>query len=753
MREEHTAMAVLDMMPAGIDALPPEASTTPRRLRPRGPQALPPTLGEEIDSLSGELLRTYEELHLLYDLGEALTGQLPLAAAAYLILDRIVNTLHPAWAELHLETRGLVTRVEHPRVQASLSRLAGPTHQLYTTLRSSGDPIGSIVLGQLRGDEPFSSADGKLLDAVGTLAANALRNAQLYEELMSQTDAVRQQEENLRTVIENVADGIATVNDEGLVESLNPAAVQLLGYREEEIVGRPFATLLAPPFAEDYQGNLSRWANRAHWRKGESGRREVTGRRKDGAARLLDMSINETRIDGRRLCIVSLHDITARKQFENVLEHRALHDQLTDLPNRVFLSNRLRQHLGAFERGQEPLALLLLDLDGFKEVNDAFGHHFGDLLLQEMGRRLQESLRHSDTIARLGGDEFAVVLPGASAATALHVSRKILQILAQPFELGGHTLGVGGSIGVAMYPDDGTDEQALLRCADVAMYSAKRAQSGSTLYHADQDHHSPARLAMVSDLRQAITGNELRLHYQPKIARGTGRLDCVEALVRWQHPRQGLLSPEMFVSLAERTQLIQPLSLWILNAALAQCRAWNDVGLRIPVAVNLSPRNLQDADLTDQLPRLLSAWGVPPEQLRLEITENSLLRRPEQTIDILTKLRSLGIQTAVDDFGKGYSSLSYITRLPINEIKIDQSFVGRMRHNDANRAIVRSTIGLGHDLGLVVTAEGVEDEETWELLDALGCDIAQGFHVGRPMDAEALAAWLRQSSWSPAGAD
>jgi diguanylate cyclase len=345
------------------------------------------------------------------------------------------------------------------------------------------------------------------------------------------------------------------------------------------------------------------------------------------------------------------------------------------------------------------------------------------------------------------------VLPGASAATALHVSRKILQILAQPFELGGHTLGVGGSIGVAMYPDDGTDEQALLRCADVAMYSAKRAQSGSTLYHADQDHHSPARLAMVSDLRQAITGNELRLHYQPKIARGTGRLDCVEALVRWQHPRQGLLSPEMFVSLAERTQLIQPLSLWILNAALAQCRAWNDVGLRIPVAVNLSPRNLQDADLTDQLPRLLSAWGVPPEQLRLEITENSLLRRPEQTIDILTKLRSLGIQTAVDDFGKGYSSLSYITRLPINEIKIDQSFVGRMRHNDANRAIVRSTIGLGHDLGLVVTAEGVEDEETWELLDALGCDIAQGFHVGRPMDAEALAAWLRQSSWSPAGAD
>jgi PAS domain S-box-containing protein len=320
---------------------------------------------EEIDSLCAELLRTYEELHLLYDLGDALTGQLPLAAASRLILDRIANTLHPAWAELRLQANGLVTRVERGETPPSPPGPAAATHQLRTTLRSSGDPIGSIVLGKVRGEKPFSSADRKLLDAVGTLAANALRNAQLYEELVRQADAVRQQEENLRTVIENVADGIATVSDAGLVESLNPAAVQLFGYGAGEIVGRPFATLLAPPFAHEYEGDLSRWARRDSWRQGESGRREVTGRRKDGSSCLLDLSISDALIAGCRHYIVSLHDITERKEFETALEYRALHDQLTDLPNRVYLSDRLRQHLHESAPKHLPLALLLLDLDGF----------------------------------------------------------------------------------------------------------------------------------------------------------------------------------------------------------------------------------------------------------------------------------------------------------------------------------------------------------------------------------------------------
>ncbi|HEY8742113.1 MAG TPA: GGDEF domain-containing phosphodiesterase, partial [Chloroflexota bacterium] len=332
--------------------------------------------------------------------------------------------------------------------------------------------------------------------------------------------------------------------------------------------------------------------------------------------------------------------------------------------------------------------------------------------------------------------------------TAMHVSRKILHALTQPFQLDGHTLGIGGSIGIAMYPDHGNSEQALLRSADVAMYAAKRARSGYALYRGEQDRHSPARLALVSDLRRAIAGKELRLHYQPKIAPGTGRLDCVEALVRWEHPEQGLLSPSTFVPLAERTQLIQSLSLWILNTALAQCRAWRDAGLDIPVAVNLSTRNLHDAELAEQLPRLLNAWGVPARQLRLEITENSLMTQPEKTIDILSRLRLLGIQIAVDDFGKGYSSLSYITRLPINEIKIDQSFVGRMVTNEADRAIVRSTVSLGHDLGLLVTAEGVEDQATWDLLHGMGCDIAQGYFVGRPMEASGISTWLAQSPWT-----
>ncbi len=429
---------------------------------------------------------------------------------------------------------------------------------------------------------------------------------------------------------------------------------------------------------------------------------------------------------------------------------QALHDALTGLPNRMLLHDRVQQAILDAPRTDSTVTLLLMDMDRFKEINDTFGHHQGDLLLQQFGTRLLGALRESDTIARLGGDEFAILLPNTSEQGAIDVANTILSALGQTFGVQGHSLSVGASIGIAYYPQHGADAATLLQRADVAMYHAKRTDSGFAVYTSAQDDYSPDRLALIGELRKAIVGEELLLFYQPKVDLKTQRVDSVEALVRWQHPERGMILPAEFIPLAEHTGLIKPLTRWVLGRALEQCHAWQEAGLELSVAVNVSARSLHDPDLIPTLVELLDTWNVRANLLEIELTESSLMADPVHGAEILQQIRDMGVRIAIDDFGTGYSSLAYLRRLPVDEIKIDRSFVQNMANNDDDAFIIRSVSDLGHSLRLEVVAEGVENQQSLQLLTLMGCDLAQGYHVSRPLAARELESWLALSRAEPA---
>jgi diguanylate cyclase (GGDEF)-like protein len=426
-------------------------------------------------------------------------------------------------------------------------------------------------------------------------------------------------------------------------------------------------------------------------------------------------------------------------------KHQALHDALTDLPNRRLFRDRVNQAVVNARRTHQPVAVMIIDLDRFKEVNDTLGHHIGDLLLQQVAARLQQTLREGDTIARLGGDEFAVLLPSVSGAVAAEaVAEKLVKALETPFTIRTWTFDIDASIGIAVSPEHGDTVDALMQRGDVAMYLAKESRAGFELYSADRDRHSPRRLALLGDLRRAIDDGSLMLHYQPKADMRTGGVRGVEALLRWTHVEHGPIPPDEFIPLAEHTGLIRPLTLYVLDQALAQCRAWNDDGVNVGVAVNLSVRNLYDPSFADEVAALMAKWGVPASLLELEITESVIMADPMRAMAVLARLSDLGVGLSLDDFGVGYSSLAYLKRLPVTEIKIDKSFVMNISTDESDAMIVRSTIGLARSLGMRVVAEGVETEETWARLVALGCDIAQGYYLCRPKSAEDVTPLLRK---------
>ncbi len=444
--------------------------------------------------------------------------------------------------------------------------------------------------------------------------------------------------------------------------------------------------------------------------------------------------------------VVNARKVSERETQTAVLRYQALHGVVTNLPNRTLFHDSLQQAIVNACRKNKPLALLFLDLDRFREVNNTFGHQWGDVLLQQVGLRLQGALRKSDTVAHLGGDEFAVLLPTTGdVAAATRVARRILKALEQPFVIEEHALDVEASIGIALHPEHGGDADTLMRRAGTAMYMAKRIRSGYAFYAADQDHYSLDRLTLTRELRHAIDHDQLLLYYQPKASFATGHVAHVEALVRWQHPQHGLIAPDRFIPLAEQTGLINPLSLWVLNAALHQCWLWHQNGVDLCVAVNLSMRNLQDTQLPDTIAGLLGTWNVSPTWLEVEITESALAADPKRALETLTRLSKMGVGIAIDDFGTGYSSLAYLRQLPVDNIKIDKSFVIGMTTEDNDAAIVRSTIDLGHNLGLTVVAEGVENQVTWDLLATHGCDFAQGYYLSRPIPPAELTRWLRES--------
>ncbi len=423
-------------------------------------------------------------------------------------------------------------------------------------------------------------------------------------------------------------------------------------------------------------------------------------------------------------------------------EHQANHDALTGLPNRKYLLEALDRALGEVPPGRR-VGLFLLDLDRFKEVNDTLGHQTGDHLLEHVAERIKGALRPEDVVARLGGDEFAVLLPNVpDADAATEVALRIQAALAEPYRFEGVLLELEASVGIALFPDHGADVQQLQRSADVAMYLAKEERSGVEVYSANKDRNSTTRLGLLGSLRQGIDGGQLELHYQPKVALASGAVVGVEALVRWRHPHRGLIFPDEFVPLAEHSGLMHRLTAHIMDTALEQAARWWSVGLEIPVAVNVSARDLHAAALAETIANGLARHGLPAAALRLELTERVLMSDPNRVGETLEAMERLGVRLSLDDFGTGYSSLVLLQRLPVSEIKVDRSFVKRLTTSPDDAKIVRSIVDLAHALGIEAVAEGVETEEVWDLLEDLGCDSAQGWYVSRPLPAERATEWL-----------
>ncbi len=449
------------------------------------------------------------------------------------------------------------------------------------------------------------------------------------------------------------------------------------------------------------------------------------------------------------MLVIFIAAMISRKVSKQALEmeYQAFHDGLTSLPNRALFLDRLSHAIACSHRDNLPFAIMLLDLDRFKEVNDTLGHNVGDQLLQEVGSRLAEVMRETDTVARLGGDEFVIILQHINLENVPGVAEKLLQVLNRPFRLADQVVDMSASFGLAYYPEHGNDSVSLLQKADVAMYAAKRGKSGYAIYSGEQQQGSRTDLAFRSELLKAIAGDELVLHYQPKIDFRSGKVASVEALVRWQHPERGFLMPDMFIPLAEQTGMVNHLTLWVLKHALQQCVELNKAGTNITMAVNLSAHSLHDLRLPGEVARLLDRARIRPDLLILEITESAVMSDPAEALEVLQILDRMGVMLSIDDFGTGYSSLAYLTKLPVDEIKIDKSFVLGMEQDLQAAVIVRSTIEMGHSLGKLVVAEGVATLDMWNQLAEWGCDIAQGYYMSKPLPADQLMRWLHESRW------
>ncbi|MEA2131633.1 MAG: hypothetical protein QOJ85_4524 [Solirubrobacteraceae bacterium] len=566
--------------------------------------------------------------------------------------------------------------------------------------------------------------------------------------------ALRTSEVRARAVLQNVADGIVTAGEDGLIESFNRSAQRLFGYSEEEVIGQPLQLIVAPGHHDEFSEDA-----RARWSllmadDVPADPTESVGCRKDGACFPMELDMSQMQIGERTFTIGCVRDISGRKAYTDALEHRTLHDDLTGLPNRTLFADRMDRSVASADRCDESRSVLVLDLDDFREVNEKLGRKQGDALLRAVAERLHGAMHDSDTVARLGGDEFAILPSGETdVETAAVIAWKLRAVFEHPFLVGGHVVNLQASIGIAFFPQHGRATADLLRRADLGMQQAKQSGSGLAVFVAEPEDRTARRLTLLSELRDCIPRGELVLHYQPKVNLGaTRRTIGVEALVRWRHPTAGLLMPAQFMPEAVRSELIEPLTRWVLDAALHQQRVWSDAGLDLTMAVNISARSLiRGSDLPGTVAELLESWGIAPGRLILELTENAILGA--DGADVLDLLHEMGARLAIDDFGTGHSSLVYLQRLPLDEVKIDRSFVTKLASAPADAVIASSTIHLAHNLGLTVVAEGAEDEVALDMLAKYGCDSAQGFFFSRPCAAEEITAWLTESPFgAPVGA-
>ena len=572
-------------------------------------------------------------------------------------------------------------------------------------------------------------------------------------------DALRESEAHFRALVEQASDSFYVHDSHGRFIDVNQRGCDSLGYSRAELltmtiadidVERPAGEASAPatPLATNGATAL-----------------ESRYRRKDGSTFPVEIRIGPIEIDGHQHLLSLVRDVTERKQLQDHIQHLAYHDALTNLPNRAMFNGYLSHAIVQAQRYRKGLALLFIDLDRFKNINDTLGHDAGDKLLQEMARRLTACLREGDlvarlggdddVVARLGGDEFVVLIEEMTdSAYASHVARKILAASVKEYALNGQLIHMTASIGISTFPEDGNDERTLMQNADIAMYRAKeKGKNNYQFYSAQMNLHSFELLALESGLRRALTRDELVLHYQPKVNVRTGRIVGVEALVRWRHPELGLVYPEHFIPLAEETGLIIPLSKWVLRQACEQNRLWQEQGLpTLRMAVNLSARQLADENLLADIAATVAQAGLNPALLELEVTESVVMYNADKAVQLLTGLKAMGIRIAVDDFGIGYSSLSHLKRLPIDVIKIDRSFIHDVPGGAADEAISQAIIAMAKSLNIIVVAEGVETAAQWQFLRAHGCDEFQGYYFSEPLAAAEFAELVEKNLDRPIGA-
>ena len=640
------------------------------------------------------------------------------------ILNQSGKQAAECWQEaIHPDDRGRLRREWAECVQTG--KVSRSQHRF---VRRGGEIVFADVVST-----PVHDRNGDVSGVAGTI-----QNTTSPKHTDESEQALRRSEQQYRQIVNTTQEGVWLRDADARTVFVNRRLCEMLGYTADEMMGRPVHDFM------DSDGRAEAERRFAHRKAGECQQHDVRYKHKNGSDVWAIVSASPMYDDGGNFIggLGMITDITERKRDEETIRWQAYHDSLTGLPNRALFEDRLHQLLALSGRQELLTAVLFIDLDRFKQVNDTLGHDFGDRLLQVVAARVSGCLRAGDTIARMGGDEFAALLPGIERPEAVTaVAQKLLEVLARPVEIAGQEVFVAGSIGVSLYPNDGDDAQALLKHADVAMYRAKE-QGGNRccLFTESMSAHALEHLTLESSLRKALTRDEFHLVYQPQVDLDTGEVRAVEALCRWRHPELGLVQPAQFIPLAEETGLIVPLGEWALREACRQAAAWHRAGHPLRVAVNISARQFAQSGLADLIRSVLAETGLDARWLELELTESALMKSAQSAVDVLRGLRSLGVRLSLDDFGTGYSSLSYLREFQFDVLKIDRSFVANIVGDPVNQALVKAIIELSRALELEVVVEGVESGDQRRALRALGCHVVQGYLFSPPVPPDQIPA-------------
>jgi len=683
--------------------------------------------------LAGELQRSRQQLKEIQRLAGIGSWELDLEMNKLSWSDELyrIFEIDPAHGPVHYEHfLQLVHEEDRERVdQAYQAALA--TRQPYEVEHRMVMPDGRVKQIRERG-ETFYDEAGKPLRSIGT--AQDITDIRLLESQM----------QLLGSAFHHSGEAIMITDHNNRILTVNAAFTMLTGYSQGEVAGQDPRILSAGRTSrEDYKRMWTAIKEKSFWQG------EIWDRRKDGGVypKWLSVSVIRDEKGEIRYHIAHFTDVSTERATEAKIHYMAHHDMLTGLNNRFSLKDRLEHALAVARRESARVALLFIDLDRFKVINDTLGHHVGDELLIHVSRRLRQCVRESDLVARLGGDEFVVMLSGIEHSSSVAmVAEKLVMRVGEPYPVGAHTLYTTPSIGIAIYPMDGEDGETLMRNADAAMYHAKSAgRNNFQFFDAKMNEAAVERLGIEHALRLALGRDEFRLHFQPIINLRTGRVSSVEALIRWQHPERGLLAPGMFIGVAEETGLIQPIGDWVIWAACRQLAGFREAGLAgVKMAINISAIQMRNSDLPVLARGVIEAYSLPPSDLIFEITESVAMEHPDETVRVLDLLRDMGVTLALDDFGTGYSSLSYLRMFALDKLKLDRSFVEEIGQDVDGQVICDATIGLAHNLGLTLVAEGVETEAQLDYLRARGCDLVQGYLFSKPLPAEQVVDFIRQ---------